>query len=245
MNTEYHVWHSPNLGREMPLEVYGHAGKPLLIFPCAGGRFFEAEDFGMIHALRDFIGTGKIQVFTVDSLDHESWLAHWKWPGDRAWRHEQYDRYIVQEVAPFIRQHSGWAGKFMATGNSLGAYHAANSLFRHPDWFDVTIALSGLYSPHHFVGEYRDEHVYFNFPLLYLSNLDDPAYLEQFRQSRIIVCVGQGAWEEIPLAETRALEGVLWALDVPAWFDYWGYDVNHDWPWWRRQLPYFLSMLAL
>jgi esterase/lipase superfamily enzyme len=32
---------------------------------------------------------------------------------------------------------------------------------------------------------------------------------------------------------------------VPAWFDYWGYDVNHDWPWWRRQLPYFLGKLKL
>lgn len=245
MNTEYHIWHSPNLGREMALKVYGHAGKPLLMFPCAGGRFFEAEDFGMIEALRGFIAAGQVRAYTVDSVDHESWLAQWKWPGDRAWRHEQYDRYIAQEALPFVRQNSGWAGKFATTGNSLGAYHAANALFRHPDWFDVTIALSGLYGLHHFVGEYRDDHVYFNFPLLYLSNLADPWYLEQYRQSHIILCVGQGAWEEIPLAETRALEGVLWALDVPAWVDYWGYDVNHDWPWWRKQLPYFLGTLGL
>jgi esterase/lipase superfamily enzyme len=25
--------------------------------------------------------------------------------------------------------------------------------------------------------------------------------------------------------------------------DYWGPDVNHDWPWWRRMLPYYLDRL--
>ena len=29
--------------------------------------------------------------------------------------------------------------------------------------------------------------------------------------------------------------------NIPAWIDYWGYDVNHDWPWWRKQMPYFLG----
>ena len=32
-------------------------------------------------------------------------------------------------------------------------------------------------------------------------------------------------------------------MGVHAWFDYWGYDVAHDWCWWRRQLPYFLNFL--
>ena len=30
-------------------------------------------------------------------------------------------------------------------------------------------------------------------------------------------------------------------LGVHAWTDFWGYDVNHDWDWWRQQLPYFLG----
>jgi esterase/lipase superfamily enzyme len=47
------------------------------------------------------------------------------------------------------------------------------------------------------------------------------------------------------LRDARELEGILRAKRVPAWVDYWGLDVNHDWPWWRRQMPYFLSKLAL
>jgi esterase/lipase superfamily enzyme len=25
--------------------------------------------------------------------------------------------------------------------------------------------------------------------------------------------------------------------------DFWGPDVNHDWPWWYRQMNYFLGKL--
>lgn len=55
--------------------------------------------------------------------------------------------------------------------------------------------------------------------------------------------VGQGAWEHDCLRDTRELDVLLQAKGVPAWFDYWGADVNHDWPWWRRMLPYFLDRL--
>jgi esterase/lipase superfamily enzyme len=36
---------------------------------------------------------------------------------------------------------------------------------------------------------------------------------------------------------------VLASKDVPATFDYWGHDANHDWPWWRQMLPHHLERL--
>ena len=54
---------------------------------------------------------------------------------------------------------------------------------------------------------------------------------------------GQGAWEEELLASTRRLEAVLREKDIPAWVDYWGTDVCHDWPWWYKQMNYFLGHL--
>jgi len=245
MKVEYHKFWSQHLSRDMEVKTYGQKGKPLVVFPSGGGRFYEFEDFGMIDAVRGFIEQEKIVVYTVDSVDAESGLAHWKYPGDRGWRHDQYDHYIVEEVAPFVREYSGWSDKFIATGCSMGGYHAANFFFKHPDVFDVTIALSGLYGSQYFVGDYVDEYVYYNFPLLYLSHLSDPWYLDQYRRSHIIVCTGQGAWEEDCIREMRALEAILNDLNVPAWFDYWGHDVNHDWPWWQKQLPYFLETLNL
>ena len=34
---------------------------------------------------------------------------------------------------------------------------------------------------------------------------------------------------------------VLREKDIPAWVDFWGTDVSHDWPWWQRQLQYFVG----
>src|SRR3990172_8571566 len=82
-------------------------------------------------------------------------------------------------------------------------------------------------------------------PLAYLPALTDPGYLERYRRSRIVVCVGQGAWEDDMLADTRELQAILEGKGIPARIDYWGHDVNHDWPWWRLQMPYFLEHMNL
>jgi esterase/lipase superfamily enzyme len=87
--------------------------------------------------------------------------------------------------------------------------------------------------------------VYFNSPLLYLRNLTDPEYLDRYRNSQIVICAGQGAWEDAMLADAYALKHILDEKSVPCWVDIWGYDVNHDWPWWRKMMPYFLSRMEL
>lgn len=246
MNIEYHQWWSPNLSQNMELKVYGYYGKPILVFPAQGGRFYEYEDFKMIDAISGFIEGGKVKVFTVDSIDSQSW-GNWNaHPADRARRHEDYDRYIIHEVASFVKQHCGGSDeKTISTGCSMGAYHAANFFFRHPDVFDTMISLSGLFHLQMFTGDFVDDNVYFNSPLLYLPGLTDAWYLDQYRQSNIIVGVGQGAWEDAMLADAYALKRILDEKGIPNWIDIWGYDVNHDWPWWRKMMPYFLSHSGL
>jgi esterase/lipase superfamily enzyme len=127
----------------------------------------------------------------------------------------------------------------------MGAYHAGNFFFRHPDVFDVLIAISGLFQLRMFVGDYMDDNVYFNSPLVYLPNLTDERYLDLYRQSQIIVCVGQGAWEDAMLADAYELGRILESKNVSAWIDIWGPEVNHDWPWWHQMMPYFLGKLGL
>jgi esterase/lipase superfamily enzyme len=246
MNIEYHKWYSPCLGHDMEMKVYGHYGKPILVFPAQGGRFYEFEDFKMIDAIHDFIDAGKVKVFTVDSLDNQTW-ANWNaHPADRARRHQDYDNYITQEVAPFIWQHCGNTDvKLITTGCSMGAFHAGNFYFRHPDIFDTTIAISGLFQLQMFVGDYSDDNVYYNSPLFYLPNLNDPWFIDRYCQGNIIVCVGQGAWEDAMLADAYRLKQILEDKQIPAWIDIWGPDVNHDWPWWRKMLPYHLAKLDL
>ena len=243
MNIEYHKWYSENLRQEMELKVYGHAGKPALVFPAAGGKFYEYEDFGMVEAIRPFLEGGRIVLFTVDSVDHQSWMNYGAHPAERVRRHNEYDRYIVSEVVPFIRSRGPSQG-ILTTGCSMGGYHSANFFFRHPDRFDAVIALSGVYQLRGFIGDYMDENVYLHVPLAYLPNLSDPWYLDRYRKSRIVIGVGQGAWEDEMREDARDLGRILAEKEIPAWIDFWGHDVNHDWPWWRKQMPYFLGKLG-
>lgn len=244
MRIESRKWHSKNLSQNMSLRIYGDEGKPALVFPAEGGREIEFEDFGMLDVCRQFIDDGRLRICTIESIDKQSWSNTSISPADRAKRHEDYDRYVIQEVIPYLRERFGDPKiKFLTTGVSMGAYHAGNFFFKHPDVFDAVITLSGLFRLDSFIGECHDEGVYLNSPLYYLRNLTDEKLLSLYRKSKIIICAGQGAWEDRMLADAREMKDVLATKNIPAWVDIWGFDVNHDWPWWKKQLPYFLGHL--
>jgi esterase/lipase superfamily enzyme len=242
VHIEEHSWWSPALRQEMSIKVYGHWGRPVLAFPSQDGRYYDFEGFGMVAACAPLIEAGQVKIFTPDGIDFQSWTNRQLHPADRAHRHQDYDRHIVDEVVPFVQTHAS-SHTMWTTGCSMGAYHAANLFFRRPDLFDGVIGLSGLYRATAFTGGYSDEGVYFNSPLDFLPGVNDPAVLDRYRAARIVFAVGQGAWEDECLRDTRELDQVLRDKGIPAWVDYWGHDVNHDWPWWRKMLPYFLERL--
>ncbi len=247
MHTKYFKEYSKNLQRDMEFKVYGQGGKPALFFPSQNGRFYQYEDFGLLEACKEFIDSGRLQVVCVDSVDEETWSAEDKHPRERIVYHELYVKYILNEMLPFIhslpKKEEGVRApkKLLFSGVSMGAAHAANFFFRFPALGDALIALSGMYSTQPFLGDYMDRDVYFNSVADYLSNLDDPRALESYRESRIVICCGQGDYEDLMVAETLKIKEVLESKNIPAWIDFWGHDVNHDWDWWKKQLPYFLD----
>ena len=54
------------------------------------------------------------------------------------------------------------------------------------------------------------------------------------------MCVGQGAWEDEGRRTTAIMRDIFAAKGVNATCDFWGYDVDHDWPWWKVQIRYYL-----
>ncbi len=245
MKTEYHKWYSRHLGREMELKVYGRAGTPMMIFPCSSGRFYDFEDRGMIETIRHHIEKERIMLFAVDSIDPESWDSKTKLASEKAARHNDYENYIVNEVVPFIRSYVNSYERIIATGASMGASHSVNIFLKHPSVFGGTVALSGVYNFREFLDDYQgdDLNVYYNSPLEFLPNLTDDEFLSHYRNSRIIVCVGQGAWEEPMVSDTKLLKEIFEQKEIPALIDVWGQDVNHDWDWWLKQFPYFVDIL--
>lgn len=243
MHTEYHKWYSHNLGHEMTLKRYGNWGYPIIVFPAAKGSYIDYENFGMVDALRPHIESGKIQLISIGSIDEQTWNNKGVHPMHIGPRYEAYDRYVCEEVIPFVREFD-WR-RPITTGCSMGGYHSANFFFKHPDLFGGCIAMSGCYKLDMFVGDFRDDHVYYNSPLYFLPNVNDPDLLDLYRQGHIVISVGQGRWEDQHRIETKMLEDVLASKGIPAWVDWWGHDVDHDWPWWRQQIPHFIDKLPV
>lgn len=249
MHTEYYKNFSSQLGRDMEIKVYGHAGRPVMFIPCQDGRFFDFENFGLAEDFAPFIEEGRCMVFAIDTIDKETWSDQAGDPYLRIRRHEQWINYITRDAVPFIRkitnERNGWEGYpgIICFGCSLGATHAVNLWLRFPDLFDGCLALSGVYEASFFIGDYMDEVVYANSPNDFLAGMQpDHPYIARYNNNKAIVCVGQGAWE-VP-DSTRRLQEQCERLAVKSvWFDYWGWDVNHDWPWWHRQAAYFLPKL--
>ena len=128
----------------MELLVFGTGGARLLVFPSRKARFYEYEDHGMVHALRQRLEAGRLQLICVDGVDDESLYCFDKAPELRVERHLQYERYIVDEVLPFSARKNPRT-PLTAHGCSLGAYHAVTVALRHPEHFARVLALSGRY----------------------------------------------------------------------------------------------------
>lgn len=247
MEINYYKEFSAYLDREMEFKVFGHAGRPILVLPNLNSRFYDWENFGMVEKAAWWIDRGKVQLFCVDSIDGESWAGQ----GDvrrRAEMQEKWFLYLTRELYPRMIALNGGTnqGKVLAAGIELGALHAVNCLARRPDLFNGVIALSGRYDTQPYFGDAADDLVFRSSPLRYLADTTaaDPA-LAQWRQADpLILCVGQGAWEDDFLASTQALAQQLERLDVPVQLELWGYDVTHDWVWWQKQWQLFLSRVC-
>ena len=223
--------------------VYGHWGRPLLVFPTEGGNAWEFADNGMVAAVEDLIEAGRVKLYCVDSFDAGTWSATGLPLEERARRHAGYESWILQAVVPHIRADTGAAAEIMTTGCSLGAFHALNVAFRRADLFPLALCFSGNYDPSTWRawGE-QGEALYFNNPMAYVANLHgDHLQWLRSRLSLLLVC-GQGQWEDTTgaLESTRQLAQLLTSREIRHELDIWGHDSPHDWSSWRAQLAHHL-----
>ena len=232
---------SENLKKDMTVKIYGEGGLPILIFPTQDAMSDNFENFGMIDTLKNFLDEKKIQLFCVDTVDSESWSNIY---GDKVWRaarQENYYKYIVEEVLQLIREKNSSENLPIAAGCSLGGLHASIVFLRRPELFGGMLALSGIYDAKYFFGDWCDSNLYNNMPTYFLKNISpNHPYIKIYNEKKIILCVGQGRWENEGIETTATMQKIFAEKNIHAWVDFWGYDVDHDWYWWKKQILYFL-----
>lgn len=242
MNREYHRWHSPHLGRDMELLVFGHAGAKVLVFPTRDGRFYEYENLGLVASLRHKLEAGQLQLYCVDSVDWESFYCSWCHPSGRVGRHVQFEEYVLNEVMPLMASKNDHPCT-IAHGCSLGAFHAVNIAFRHPHLFRKVAAFSGRYdltlnveSFRDLFDGYYDDQVYHITPTHYLPNLQCPWRLEHLRRMDIVLTIGD---EDPFLGNNRHLGWLLEQKGIPHRLHVWQ-GRAHRGRYWRQMAPLYL-----
>ena len=235
---------APGSGFRGQVVVHGHWGRPVLVFPSESGSAWDYENNGMVDAVRWLLDAGRVKLYCVDSADGFTWSDRSVPLEDRARRHDLYERWVLEQVVGFVREDCGDRSDLLATGCSLGGYHAANIALRHADLFPHALCLSGTYDPSEWDawGEVGDA-AYFHNPMHYVANLHGD-HLDWLRTVlHLVLVVGQGSWEVDPtraLPSTLAFAESLAAKGIPHELDVWGHDVPHDWPSWQRQLAHHL-----
>jgi esterase/lipase superfamily enzyme len=241
MRLDYQRWFSHRLGRDMGVAIFGHWGPPLLTFPSSGGDEWEYQDRSLIGALAPFIEAGRIKVFSINANSSESFYNKGAHPYHRSWMQRMYADYVREEVVPFVWTHCQSQIPIATMGASLGAYHAANILFKHPDVFKRCFALSGVYDMKRFMDGMYDDNFYFNSPVDYLSNLADPWFYEQLATCDIHIVTGHGPFEDS--SSSYRLSGILRSKGIQHHLDDWGANGGHDWPYWTHQMWEYVNRL--
>ncbi|MEC8022313.1 MAG: alpha/beta hydrolase-fold protein [Myxococcota bacterium] len=233
-------WYSERTQLTAWMTRWGVIGQPILILPTAGGDAEEIERFLMIQALLPLLETGKIKVYSVDSVAGQAWVRQTGDPEYRMWLNNQFQEYIRHEVVPAIHMDCRSDDiPIWTTGSSIGAFHAVAITCRYPDVFHRCLGMSGTYDIMRFIE--RDTptgDMVASSPLHFLSNLSGP-HLDILRTRHITLATGSGNYENV--GESWSIANALGAHGVPNYVDVWDNDWHHDWVTWRAMLPKYLN----
>ena len=236
-------WVSDRLGREVGMARWGAVGKPVLIFPTAGGDAEEIERFHIISALSGLLGEGRIKVYSCDSVAGRALATSEGTPRHRGFIQNKFQEYVYHEVVPAIRADCrSDDAEILVAGASIGAFNALAHLVRYPSVFSQALCMSGTFDLTKFIkdGDPGPEFRYSS-PLHYLAHLDGE-HLDKLRTRFVLLASGEGEAEDI--GESWRVAERLGAKGIPNRVDSWGPQWKHDWPLWREMLPKYLAEMA-
>jgi esterase/lipase superfamily enzyme len=221
---------------------WGHFGRPVIVFPTAGGDAEEVERMLLIDALGELIEAGRIKVYSCDSI---AGYAMVRGDGDARYRAallNGFHEFVREEMIPAIWADCRTPGAdVVVTGASIGAFNAIAVLCRYPEVVSHAIAMSGTFDVASFIGPDAGEALYFATPLYFLPGLQGPA-LQRLQQRFAVLASGEGRWENIE--NSWRLAEVMGQKGIPNRVDPWGPEYDHDWPTWREMLPHYLSQMS-
>ena len=225
-------YYSHILGNSIKVEVTGHFGIPVIMFPTSQGSYTQNADFHLNGSISWFTDNGKLKLFNLETIDNLSFYNKNISAYDRIRNYELYVQFLVQEFIPYIqRTHN--THRVAVAGASFGGYHAANFAFRYPDLVSHLFCLSGAFSIRNFMDGIQDQLVYFNCPDEFVKN--DDAW--KYKHMHIVLSTSD---RDICFEPTRRMAGILTSKGINHWYDEQKW-IDHDWVLWRMVFPKFIG----
>ena len=123
-------WYSSHVEQEVQLVRWGTYGTPVLLFPTAGGDAEEVERFHLIGVLMPLIESGRIKVYSTDSIAGKAWISKQHSAEYCSLFQNRFDTLVYKEIVPLIRQDCASSDiEIIAAGASIGAFNAVATMF--------------------------------------------------------------------------------------------------------------------
>ena len=235
-------WYSERLQTEITLARWGEFGRPVLVFPTAGGDAEEIEREGLVDACAGLLGEGRIKLYSCDSVAGRAMMMGAGSLEHRLWLLNQFHQCVYEEIIPAIRADSAGADMLIITaGASIGAFNAVATMCRYPDQIGTAIGMSGTYDLQRFYEGAWSDDLFYSSPIHFLPGMAGWP-LDLLRQRFAVLATGEGRWETA--AHSWQMAEVLGSKGIPNRVDNWGPEWDHLWPTWHRMLPQYLDELA-
>src|ERR1035437_9391727 len=95
-------WYSPRVQSDVTVVRWGHFGRPVIVFPTAGGDAEEIERMRVIDSLGDLIDAGRIKVYSCDSIAGYAMVRGDGSPRYRAALLDGFHHFVRDEMIPAI-----------------------------------------------------------------------------------------------------------------------------------------------
>ncbi|WP_058271123.1 alpha/beta hydrolase-fold protein [Olsenella massiliensis] len=237
--------HATAANRDLDVVVYGRSGRQVLAFPEGDSSCMSWENNGLVDALSGLVDEGLVQLVCFDSLDDEAWHARGAVGSYRLENVQAFLSFVERDLPAVLASLSGETAPTppIAAGVGIGALNATLAVLRRPQDFSGLVALSGTYDVSRLLGQELDEDWRLLSPLDIVAGLTPRKKATRLLRELPLAFVCGQEPSETGLDTQRELEELLTSKGVAATFEYWGYDVSHDWYWWREELFQLLPCL--
>lgn len=229
---EHIPYYSNTLERNIMMEVTGHWGHPILMFPSSGGQYTQNTDFGLNSSVMHLVEEGRIKLYNIETLDMLSFYDDHMDSETKIHNYELYMQFLQNECIPYIQRECN-THRIGVAGVSFGGFHAANTAFRFPDVISHFIGMSAAFSIRSMTPLSDDMKIYFNCPDEYMQNE------EGWKYNHMEIVLGTSEWD-ICLDKNRHMSRILNNKGIAHWYDEkkWA---EHDWPLWKMMFPEYLE----